>query len=47
MDAMSLYMWNSTEDMMNLSDDIFHPLGTVVSNPDTKYATTLTIQFDK
>ncbi|KAI4460968.1 phosphatidylinositol kinase [Holotrichia oblita] len=46
MDAMSLYMWNSTEDMMNLSDDIFHPLGTVVSNPDTKYATTLTIQFD-
>ncbi|KRT83788.1 hypothetical protein AMK59_4719, partial [Oryctes borbonicus] len=46
MDAMSLYMWNSTEDTMSLSDDIFHPLGTVVSNPDTKYATTLTIQFD-
>nr|XP_022907614.1 phosphatidylinositol 4,5-bisphosphate 3-kinase catalytic subunit delta isoform [Onthophagus taurus]XP_022907621.1 phosphatidylinositol 4,5-bisphosphate 3-kinase catalytic subunit delta isoform [Onthophagus taurus] len=46
-DAMSLYMWNSAEDMMNLNDDIFHPLGTVVSNPDTKYATTLTLQFEK
>ncbi|CAG9819182.1 unnamed protein product [Phaedon cochleariae] len=38
--AMSLYMWAYAEDMT--SDDVLHPLGTVVSNPNTEYSTTLT-----
>ncbi|KAF5291172.1 hypothetical protein FQA39_LY14414 [Lamprigera yunnana] len=43
-DAMTLYMWTYAEDMIN--DDVFHPLGTVVSNPNTKYATALTLTFN-
>ena len=46
-DAASLYMWNNAEDTGTLSDDIFHSLGTVVSNPDTRSATTLTLTFDR
>ncbi|KAK4875877.1 hypothetical protein RN001_012299 [Aquatica leii] len=42
--AMTLYMWTYAEDMMN--DDVLHPLGTVVSNPNTKYATALTLTFN-
>lgn len=42
--AMTLYMWTYAEDMMN--DDVFHSLGTVVSNPNNKYATSLTLRFD-
>uniref|UniRef100_A0A1Y1N7Q3 PI3K-RBD domain-containing protein n=1 Tax=Photinus pyralis TaxID=7054 RepID=A0A1Y1N7Q3_PHOPY len=42
--AMTLYMWTYAEDMIN--DDVFHPLGTVVSNPNTKYATALTLIYD-
>lgn len=43
--AMTLYMWTYAEDMM--TEDFSHPLGTVVSNPNTKYATALTLTFDK
>ncbi|XP_018318828.1 phosphatidylinositol 4,5-bisphosphate 3-kinase catalytic subunit delta isoform [Agrilus planipennis] len=42
--AMTLYMWTYAEDTLN--EDAFHPLGTVVSNPNTKYATALTLIFD-
>ncbi|CAH1115059.1 unnamed protein product [Psylliodes chrysocephalus] len=38
---MTLYMWAYAEDMN--SDDVLHPLGTVVSNPNTEYSTTLTL----
>lgn len=41
--AMTLYMWTYAEDMM--SDDVLHPLGTVVSNPNTEYSTSLTLNF--
>ncbi|CAH1990801.1 unnamed protein product [Acanthoscelides obtectus] len=41
--AMTLYMWAFAEDMN--SDDALHPLGTVVSNPNTEYSTTLTLQI--
>lgn len=43
--AMTLYMWTYAEDMQ--SDDILHPLGTVVSNPNVEHATALTISFTK
>ncbi|XP_023030262.1 phosphatidylinositol 3-kinase 92E [Leptinotarsa decemlineata] len=39
--AMTLYMWTYAEDMT--SDDVLHPLGTVVSNPNTEYSTTITL----
>ncbi|KAG5883732.1 hypothetical protein JTB14_024233 [Gonioctena quinquepunctata] len=39
--AMTLYMWAYAEDMT--SDDVLHPLGTVVSNPNTEYSTTITL----
>ncbi|KAJ8946954.1 hypothetical protein NQ314_008755 [Rhamnusium bicolor] len=41
--AMTLYMWTYAEDMN--SDDVLHPLGTVVSNPNTDYSTTLTLNI--
>ncbi|CAH0555330.1 unnamed protein product [Brassicogethes aeneus] len=41
--SMTLYFWNFAEDMM--SDEGFQPLGTVVSNPNTGYATSLTLSF--
>ncbi|XP_060527773.1 phosphatidylinositol 4,5-bisphosphate 3-kinase catalytic subunit delta isoform [Cylas formicarius] len=41
--AMTLYMWTYAEDMM--SDEVLHPLGTVVSNPNTDYSTALTLNF--
>ncbi|XP_030764150.1 phosphatidylinositol 4,5-bisphosphate 3-kinase catalytic subunit delta isoform-like [Sitophilus oryzae] len=41
--AMTLYLWTYAEDIM--SDDVLHPLGTVVSNPNTEYATALTLVF--
>ncbi|XP_050305092.1 phosphatidylinositol 4,5-bisphosphate 3-kinase catalytic subunit delta isoform [Anthonomus grandis grandis] len=41
--AMTLYMWTDAEDMN--SDEVLHPLGTVVSNPNTEYCTALTLVF--
>ncbi|ERL86797.1 hypothetical protein D910_04202 [Dendroctonus ponderosae] len=41
--AMTLYMWTYAEDVM--SDEVLHPLGTTVSNPNTGYATALTLVF--
>ncbi|CAG9760506.1 unnamed protein product [Ceutorhynchus assimilis] len=41
--AMTLYMWTYAEDL--LSDEVLHPLGTVVSNPNTAYSTALTMVF--
>ncbi|KAL1502865.1 hypothetical protein ABEB36_007943 [Hypothenemus hampei] len=41
--AMTLYMWTHAEDVM--SDEALHPLGTVVSNPNTEYSTALTLVF--
>lgn len=43
--AMTLFLWTYADDM--LTDDFFHPLGTVVSNPKTNYTTTLTLTFDR
>lgn len=43
--AMTLYMWTYAEDMM--SDEVLHPLGTVVSNPNIDYSTALTLIFDR
>ncbi|XP_066998274.1 phosphatidylinositol 4,5-bisphosphate 3-kinase catalytic subunit delta isoform [Anabrus simplex] len=43
--AMTLYMWTYAEDMQ--TDDILHPLGTVVSNPNVEHATALTITFHR
>ncbi|XP_066146001.1 phosphatidylinositol 4,5-bisphosphate 3-kinase catalytic subunit delta isoform isoform X1 [Euwallacea fornicatus] len=41
--AMTLYMWTYAEDV--ISDEVLHPLGTVVSNPNTEYSTALTVYF--
>ncbi|XP_030764148.1 phosphatidylinositol 4,5-bisphosphate 3-kinase catalytic subunit delta isoform-like isoform X2 [Sitophilus oryzae] len=41
--AMTLYLWTYAEDIM--SDDVLHPLGTVVSNPNKEYCTALTLIF--
>lgn len=43
--AMTLYMWTYAEDVM--SDEVLHPLGTTVSNPNTGYATALTVVFPR
>lgn len=43
--AMTLYMWTYAEDTQ--TDDILHPLGTVVSNPNVEHATALTITFHR
>lgn len=42
--AMTLYMWTYAEDMMN--EELLHPLGTVVSNPNKKNSTSITLVFD-
>ncbi|XP_076265389.1 phosphatidylinositol 4,5-bisphosphate 3-kinase catalytic subunit delta isoform-like isoform X2 [Rhynchophorus ferrugineus] len=41
--AMTLYLWTYAEDIM--SDDVLHPLGTVVNNPNTEGCTGLTLMF--
>lgn len=43
--AMTLYMWTYAEDAQ--TDDLLHPLGTVVSNPNVEHSTALTITFHK
>lgn len=43
--AMTLYTWPYAEDMQN--DDILHPLGTVVSNPNFDNAAALMLTFPK
>ncbi|PSN34153.1 hypothetical protein C0J52_10044 [Blattella germanica] len=43
--AMSLYMWTYAEDVQ--TEDILHPLGTVVSNPIVDHATALTLTFHR
>ncbi|XP_063236433.1 phosphatidylinositol 4,5-bisphosphate 3-kinase catalytic subunit delta isoform isoform X2 [Bacillus rossius redtenbacheri] len=43
--AMTLYMWTYAEDIQ--SDDLLHPLGTIVSNPNVEQATTLTLTFHR
>lgn len=45
--AMTLYMWTYAEAEDIQSDDVLHPLGTVVSNPNTEHATSLTLTFDR
>ncbi|CAH1260498.1 unnamed protein product [Diabrotica balteata] len=40
---MTLYMWAFADDMS--SDDVLHPLGTVVSNPYSEHSTTLTLHI--
>ncbi|XP_076265386.1 phosphatidylinositol 4,5-bisphosphate 3-kinase catalytic subunit delta isoform-like isoform X2 [Rhynchophorus ferrugineus] len=39
----TLYLWTYAEDIM--SDDVLHPLGTIVNNPNTEYSTALTLVF--
>ncbi|KAJ8947735.1 hypothetical protein NQ318_017997 [Aromia moschata] len=41
--AMTLYMWPYVEDMN--SEELLNPLGTVVSNPNTEYSTTITLDI--
>lgn len=41
----TLYMWTYAEDIQ--TDDLLHPLGTVVSNPQGSHATLLTLAFKK
>lgn len=43
--ASTLYMWTYAEDIQ--TDDLLHPLGTVVSNPSGSHATQLTLAFKK
>ncbi|KDR21011.1 phosphatidylinositol 4,5-bisphosphate 3-kinase catalytic subunit delta isoform [Zootermopsis nevadensis] len=43
--AMTLYMWTYAEDVQ--TEDILHPLGTVVSNPNVEHATALTLTFHR
>lgn len=40
--AMTLFMWTYAEDMQN--EDLLHPLGTVVSNPNIDQCATITIE---
>ncbi|XP_044753388.1 phosphatidylinositol 4,5-bisphosphate 3-kinase catalytic subunit delta isoform isoform X2 [Coccinella septempunctata] len=40
----TLYMWTYAEE--NFGDDLLHPLGTVVNNPDIRNVTALTIIFE-
>lgn len=42
--AMTLYMWTYADDMQ--SDEVLHPLGTVVSNPNIEHAASLTLTFN-
>lgn len=42
--AVTLYMWTYAEDMMN--EELLHPLGTVVSNPNKKNSTSVTLIFN-
>lgn len=41
---MTLYMWTYAEDIQ--TDDVLHPLGTVVSNPNVEHTASLTLEFD-
>ncbi|XP_050432835.1 phosphatidylinositol 4,5-bisphosphate 3-kinase catalytic subunit delta isoform [Adelges cooleyi] len=41
--SITLYMWTYADDMQN--EDLLHPLGTVVSNPNIEQTTALTITF--
>lgn len=41
--SMTLYFWTSAEDIM--SEDAFHPLGTVVQNPNVQFSISLTLDF--
>ncbi|KAJ9596012.1 hypothetical protein L9F63_012745, partial [Diploptera punctata] len=43
--AMTLYMWTYAEDVQ--TEDIIHPLGTVVSNPNVEHAAALTLTFHR
>lgn len=43
--AMTLYMWTYAEDMLN--EEIFHALGTVVSNPNKRTSTALMLNFKR
>uniref|UniRef100_T1ISF0 phosphatidylinositol 3-kinase n=1 Tax=Strigamia maritima TaxID=126957 RepID=T1ISF0_STRMM len=45
MGSITLYMWTYAEDLQ--AEDLLHPLGTVVSNPNVENATALTITFHK
>lgn len=42
--AITLYMWTYAEDMQN--DDLLHPLGTVVSNPNVEHSTAVMLTFN-
>ncbi|XP_046678812.1 phosphatidylinositol 4,5-bisphosphate 3-kinase catalytic subunit delta isoform [Homalodisca vitripennis] len=44
--AMTLYMWTTFAEETQ-SEDLLHPLGTVVSNPNVDHSTALTITFHK
>lgn len=44
--AMTLYMWTYSEDMQS-ENDMLHPLGTVVSNPNVQDSTSLSIAFPR
>lgn len=44
--AMTLFMWNYAEDVMFMNEDLLHPLGTVVSNPNVSNSTSLTLTFN-
>lgn len=44
-DAVTLYLWTYAEDTQG--EDLLHPLGTVVSNPNMDSSTSLTITFQK
>lgn len=43
--SITLYMWTYADDMQN--EDLLHPLGTVVSNPNVEQTTALTITFHR
>lgn len=42
--AMTLYMWAPTDDV---NDEILNPLGTVVSNPNIRFSTAITLTFNR
>jgi len=43
--SITLYMWTYADDLQN--EDLLHPLGTVVSNPNVEQTTALTITFHR
>lgn len=43
--SITLYMWTYADDMQN--EELLHPLGTVVSNPNVEQTTALTITFHR